>query len=174
MKFKRLADGGLFDVEILAHKDSKVQVRVNGEERLIEVVMMPDQSALLSLNGSGLRVAAARQRDSILVAAGPLACQFVPVAVRRGRAAHGLATPELTAPMPGKVLKVLVEEGQRVEPGQPLVMLEAMKMETALAAEAAAIVKKIHVAAGQMVDHGAVLLELSPAPASGEVPVQGL
>ncbi|MGH7916837.1 MAG: biotin/lipoyl-containing protein [Candidatus Binataceae bacterium] len=165
MKFKRFGDSRLFDVEILAHEDAKVRARVNGQELVVEVVMMPDESALLSHTGSRTRVSGVRQRDAILIAAGPLACQFMPVAERRGRVAHGLATPEVTAPMPGKVLKVLVEEGQRVEPGQPLVMLEAMKMETALGAEAPAVVKRIHVAAGQMVDHGAVLLELSPVSA---------
>jgi biotin carboxyl carrier protein len=41
-----------------------------------------------------------------------------------------------------------------------------MKMETALAAESAALVKRVRVAEGQTVDHGAVLIELSPPPAS--------
>jgi biotin carboxyl carrier protein len=41
-----------------------------------------------------------------------------------------------------------------------------MKMETALAAESAALVRHVRVAAGQAVDHGAVLIELSPPPAS--------
>src|SRR5262249_61452925 len=73
---------------------------------------------------------------------------------------------EVTAPMPGKVLRVLVEEGEPVVAGQPLVVLEAMKMETALAAESDAVVKRVLVAPGQMVDHGARLIELSPPAAN--------
>jgi biotin carboxyl carrier protein len=73
---------------------------------------------------------------------------------------------EVTAPMPGKVLKVLVHDGDLVEAGQPLVVIEAMKMETTLAAESAAMVKQVRVDEGQTVDHGAVLIELSPPPAS--------
>ena len=83
-----------------------------------------------------------------------------------GRAGHrtgGLAAPEIDAPMPGKVLKVLVAEGQPVEHGDPLIVLEAMKMETTLYAESPAIVARVCVEAGQMVDHGARLIELSPA-----------
>ena len=75
-----------------------------------------------------------------------------------GRAAAsrgGLAAPEVDAPMPGKVLKMLVAEGEPVEHGDPLIVLEAMKMETTLYAESPAIVAKICVVAGQMVDHGA-------------------
>ena len=70
--------------------------------------------------------------------------------------------------MPGKVLKVLVRDGDLVEAGQPLVVIEAMKMETTLAAESAAIVKQVRVEEGQTVDHGAVLIELSPPPASSD------
>src|ERR1035437_3822740 len=77
-----------------------------------------------------------------------------------------LAAAEIPAPMPGKVLKVLVRDGDLVEAGQPLVVIEAMKMETTLAAESAGLVKHVRVEEGQMVDHGAVLIELSPSPAS--------
>ncbi|MGH7913332.1 MAG: acetyl-CoA carboxylase biotin carboxyl carrier protein subunit, partial [Candidatus Binataceae bacterium] len=65
-----------------------------------------------------------------------------------------------------KVLKVLVAEGRRVEPGDPLIVLEAMKMEMTLYAESPAIVAKICVAEGQMVDHGARMIVLSPAAIS--------
>jgi biotin carboxyl carrier protein len=68
--------------------------------------------------------------------------------------------------MPGKVLRVLVKNGEAVVAGQPLVVLEAMKMETALAAESEAIVKRVVAAPGQMVDHGALLIELSPPVAN--------
>ena len=57
-------------------------------------------------------------------------------------------------------------DGDLVEAGQPLVVIEAMKMETTLSAESAAIVKHVRVEEGQTVDHGAVLIELSPPPAS--------
>src|SRR5207249_2213963 len=54
------------------------------------------------------------------------------------RGAHGAAgSGAVTAPMPGKVVSVLIAEGDVVEVGQPLVVLEAMKMESTLAAEVA-------------------------------------
>jgi 3-methylcrotonyl-CoA carboxylase alpha subunit len=64
------------------------------------------------------------------------------------------------------VLKLLVREGQTVESGQPLIVLEAMKMETTLYAESGATVRKVHATVGAMVDHGVVLIELSPADLS--------
>ncbi len=108
-------------------------------------------------------------RNAILVAAGPASFEFVTVEGRAGAARHGLAAPEVTAPMPGKVLKILVAEGDTVTNGQALAVLEAMKMETTLYAESAALVKKILVEAGQMVDHGVVMIEFGPV---AELPSQ--
>jgi biotin carboxyl carrier protein len=68
--------------------------------------------------------------------------------------------PQVLAPMPGKVLQVLVEVGQSVAVGDGLIIVEAMKMEHRIAAEGAAVVRAVHVTAGQMVDGGAVLVEL--------------
>ena len=66
----------------------------------------------------------------------------------------------VTAPMPGTVLRVLVGAGDRVEPRQPLVVLEAMKMETPLLAPYAATVSAVHVTEGDRVAGGSTLVEL--------------
>jgi acetyl/propionyl-CoA carboxylase alpha subunit len=76
--------------------------------------------------------------------------------------AHGPAAEQsaLTAPMPGTVIKVLVAAGDRVEPRQPLLVLEAMKMETPLASPYEAVVKAVHVAEGDRVAGNQLLVEL--------------
>ena len=66
----------------------------------------------------------------------------------------------VTAPMPGTVLRVLTREGDRVESRQPLLLLEAMKMETPLVSPYDAVVRRILVAEGDRVSGGAVLVEL--------------
>jgi biotin carboxyl carrier protein len=65
----------------------------------------------------------------------------------------------LKAPMPGLVVRVQVELGQRVSVGTPLVVLEAMKMENELKASASAVVKALRVGAGDTVEKGQVLVE---------------
>jgi acetyl/propionyl-CoA carboxylase alpha subunit len=67
---------------------------------------------------------------------------------------------EITAPMPGTVIRVLVSPGDAVEAREPLVVLEAMKMETPVVAPYAAVVKAVHVAEGDPVAGGALLVEL--------------
>jgi acetyl/propionyl-CoA carboxylase alpha subunit len=66
----------------------------------------------------------------------------------------------VAAPMPGTVLQVLVREGDRVEARQPLVVLEAMKMETPLVSPYAGVVLAVHVAEGDRVAGGAPVVEL--------------
>jgi biotin carboxyl carrier protein len=67
---------------------------------------------------------------------------------------------ELTAPMPGTVIKLLVAPGDRVQARQPLLLLEAMKMETPVTAPYDAIVRSVNVQEGDRVAGGAVLVEL--------------
>jgi len=66
----------------------------------------------------------------------------------------------VVAPMPGTVIRLLVAEGDAVRARQPLVVLEAMKMETPLASPYDATVRAVHVAEGDRVAGGAVLVEL--------------
>jgi acetyl/propionyl-CoA carboxylase alpha subunit len=65
------------------------------------------------------------------------------------------------APMPGTVVRVLIREGDRVELRQPLVIIEAMKMETPLYAPLDAVVRRIRIKEGERVGGGDVLLELA-------------
>jgi len=74
-------------------------------------------------------------------------------------AAHSAGS--LVAPMPGVVVRVLVEPGAAVEAGQPLVVLEAMKMEHTVAAPVTGTVGEVRVQAGRQVEAGAVLVVMT-------------
>jgi pyruvate carboxylase subunit B len=70
----------------------------------------------------------------------------------------------LRAPMPGLVLRLLVEPGREVARGDGLVVLEAMKMENELKAPAGGVVGAVHVRPGEPVEKGQVLVEFGRAP----------
>ena len=70
----------------------------------------------------------------------------------------GMSSGDITAPMPGKVLQVLVKEGDVVEEGQPLVVLEAMKMENVIKATADGTVSAVEAKQGLAVEKGALLV----------------
>jgi glutaconyl-CoA decarboxylase len=68
----------------------------------------------------------------------------------------------VTSPLPGKVLSVRAQVGQKVKRGDLLLVIEAMKMENEIFAAAAGTVRKVHVTAGQNVETGDLLAEFSP------------
>ena len=82
-----------------------------------------------------------------------------------GGEAAGGAKGALRAPMPSVVVEVRVEVGQRVEAGQPVVVLESMKTETVLRAPVAGVVRAVGCAKGEMVEEGRELVDIAPEDA---------
>lgn len=124
----------------------------------------------LSLDGRSHAVALVRGAEGWAVGAGgeALLAEVVDERTKALREMTGKGAAQNTggivkAPMPGLVLRLEVAVGETVRAGQGLVVLEAMKMENEIKANAAGVVSAIRVAAGQKVDKGAVLLEFGPA-----------
>jgi pyruvate carboxylase len=80
-------------------------------------------------------------------------------AVEHALRARGFES-SVSAPMPGTVIRVLVAEGDEVVARQPLIVLEAMKMETPLVSPYEAVVRRVHVREGDRVAGGELLVEL--------------
>jgi biotin carboxyl carrier protein len=76
-----------------------------------------------------------------------------------GRNAAPAGPRPVRAPMPGMIVRVEVEQGERVHAGQGVAIIEAMKMENELKADADGIIAKVLVAAGQAVEKGQILVE---------------
>jgi biotin carboxyl carrier protein len=81
----------------------------------------------------------------------------------RRRGSRAGSAGNLTAQMPGQVTDVVVAEGDAVESGQTLLIMEAMKMEIRVTAPADGIVKQLHVQKGDTVDRGQQLIEIGAA-----------
>jgi biotin carboxyl carrier protein len=123
----------------------------------------PDQTPGTSRPGHEVSIAADPVSGQLTVHVGS-----TPVAVtlngrrRWGRkdegAGPGSGPQRLVAPMPGKVVRVLVKAGDLVTARQPVVVVEAMKMENELRASREGMVTEIHVREGMSVDAGALLL----------------
>lgn len=113
-------------------------------------------------NGRRLRLSIVRTARGIWVG-WPGGARFFapePPAGARGAAAES----EVRAPMTGRVVQVAVAKGQRVAAGDLLLILQAMKMEYRLTAPRDGVVERVACRDGEMVDLGAALVTLSPAP----------
>ena len=137
-------DGAAVAVELLEQRDGRLELRVDGRRRTVYAVRDGDR-VLVFMAG---RTWELRERD--------------PDAPPDDGPGGG---PRVTAEMPGKVVKVLVAPGQTVAAGEPLLVLEAMKMETEVAAGVAGTVAAVHVAPGQTVAVEELLVEIEPAAA---------
>ena len=123
-----------------------MRVRVDG--RPVEASVRRDGlDFLVELHGIAYRF---RPRDS-----------RAPKLARRGAGSERLRG-EVHAPMPGLVVEVLVQKGDLVELGQPVAVVEAMKMQNALAAPVRGRVEAVAATKGATVDSGALLLTIAP------------
>lgn len=137
-------------------------VTVDGAPHIVEATLLDPSLLELVVDGTNRTLPVTRIGDAYHVAVDGEVYVLTPEAA--GSASDSepavLAPPQIVAPMPGKVLLVLVGAGQHIGAGDALLVLEAMKMEHRIAAEAPATVRAVHVADGQMVDAGLVLVEL--------------
>lgn len=159
-----------FDITLDYHAE-QLEVVVNGQKREVVVHQLQDTRMLILIdnrslevdvrtNGghtsSGERVVFMRGRE--------IPVSIEDYALARMRKAAGIsskpgAEKHFKAPMPGLVVEIKVEVGQVVKSGEPLVLIEAMKMENVLKAKAAGTVKAVVVTKGQSVEKGDTLVE---------------
>jgi biotin carboxyl carrier protein len=120
---------------------------VLGDERCELLARRDGQTVDIALRGVGFQAEVMDETHA----------RLAQVAAARG---GGHVRRDLKAPMPGLVVKVLVQPGQEVTPGQPLVVLQAMKMENELSLPHGGTVSQVGVAEGQTVEAGQVLATL--------------
>lgn len=127
------------------------------ERRVTVAVEAAGESGLLEvwLDGRRRRAAVARDGPRVLVWCEGRAFAFERAGARPARSAEH--TGDLVAPMPGRVRQTLVRPGDRVEKGQVVLVLEAMKMEHAIRAPRPGLVARVAHAEGDLVEAGAEL-----------------
>jgi len=136
-----------------------LKLAIEGREYALEGEQDPGGALLLRLDGHRFNAMAVREAQGWHVF-----CQGNSRRLALRQYAHeddSEAVPGLlTAPMPGRIIKVMAQAGRKVAKGDPLLILEAMKMEHTITAPADGVVKELHYAAGEQVLEGAELIRL--------------
>jgi 3-methylcrotonyl-CoA carboxylase alpha subunit len=140
-------------------RDGSYEVRVGDKVLHLAARLTPNGRLDIELDGRRLRAYVARSGQRRYVSLAGASWTLQPPDPRRARRSEE-GGGSLTATMPGRVLDVLVAEGDRVLKGDTLVLLEAMKMELRIQAPADGKVARVLCAAGQVVERGQMLVEL--------------
>lgn len=136
-----------FDVQLQPNGLISVLHNDKSYTAMVEKVDVKNKELTIRVNGQAHKIAIQEPIDQLLASMG------------MDLKAMQKAEP-VKAPMPGMILKVLVEPGQQINKGDGLLVLEAMKMENLLKASGPATVKSIKVGERTAVEKGAVLIEL--------------
>jgi 3-methylcrotonyl-CoA carboxylase alpha subunit len=157
-------DGITHAVDLEPLEDGRYRVTLGDETQVIEARRLPDGGWLLVMHGQQMIAYCAAQGDARYIhCVGQTWTLTIPDDRPRRRGLVG-AAGDLTAQMPGQVREVLVVAGDEVAAGQPLIILEAMKMEIRVSAPAPGIVRAVRVQVGDVVERGQRLLEMDSSP----------
>ena len=155
MKYRVAVQGRIYEVDVDEIAPSKFLVEVNGKKAVIEleeeIKEIKERKEEVSAEVSAVGIKAERKVEARAEAAGT----------------------EIKAEMSGTVVRVLVNEGEEVEAGQPVLVLEAMKMENEIPAPVSGRVAKLAVSEGDKVAAGQLLLVIEPSGSAGSGSSEG-
>jgi len=138
-----------FDFEIVDQNDVQIIFRIGHHLHTISNITVDGGTVECTVDGKWISAQIKNEQQLLLESLG-------------FKTAAEKSVGSLQAPMPGKILELLVEEGAEVELGDPVAILEAMKMENELKAPCAGTIVEISVTTGTNVEKNQLLIEIEP------------
>jgi len=161
VRFEAEVDGRRVRVDVRG-SGGRYEVQIGDRRRIFDARATTSKTLSLIVDGESHEIALERKGDifHVQLPAATLSVQLSEASAASPAPPPATGPMRVTAPMPGKIVRVLVAEGDAVEAGAGLVVVEAMKMENELRATRRARVRRIHAREGQPVEGGALLIEL--------------
>jgi biotin carboxyl carrier protein len=143
-RWKCSLDGREFPVDVVATQHGTLSLLVEGKSYEVRQEELADESRMV-VGGERFPVQVHDPRS---------------LRARRSRETGAQGARKIVAPMPGKVVRILAEVGVEVESGQPVLVIEAMKMQNELKAPKKGKISKLNVGEGDAVEAGQALAEV--------------
>jgi biotin carboxyl carrier protein len=161
MKYTSIVNGERIEIEWSRTGTTTIQADVGGRKYLLDAKTVEPGVYWFNLDNRSIEISVTPNGEgySVLVAGQRAAVEVVDARTALRKAAqHGQAgTIEVRAPMPGKVVKVLVAEGTEVQTNQGILVMEAMKMQNEIKSPKKGIVRRLGVSQGAAVNAGDLL-----------------
>ena len=161
MKYTAIIDGERIDIELNAGRNNSIEAEINGRRYMFEAKTIEPGVYWFNWQNRSMEVAVTPNGEGYSVSLGERRLTVEMIDARtalRKAAQHGPAgLIEIRAPMPGKIVKVLISEGAEVQHNQGILVMEAMKMQNEIKAPKQGVVKKLGVAEGAAVNAGDLL-----------------
>jgi biotin carboxyl carrier protein len=148
-------------------KDGRYHINIDGRDYDVDYTSISDNCLSLLIDGRTLTIyfSESNERKYLSVDGEQFCIQEAKAENIRAGEADATAlkeAPIICSPMPGKVVKLFVKEGDEVEKGQGLVIVEAMKMENEIKSPVNGTVDKVNFAPGDLVDAAQPIIEIKP------------
>jgi biotin carboxyl carrier protein len=161
MKYTAIVQGQNVEIELNRKPHGVIEAEINGRRYTLQGKAVEPGVYWLVQDNRSLEIGVSQAVDGYMVS---LLGRRIPVEILDTRTAlrraaqHGQdGIVQIRAPMPGKVIKLLVAEGAEVEPNQGIVVLEAMKMQNEIKSPKKGVVRKLGVKEGAPVNSGDLL-----------------
>lgn len=145
-----IVDDTSIPLEVIVQKSGRMLFRTGTKLYKIDNIEVNERIISFTINGTYFEATVKDEQDLLLEKLG----------FHSGAA---VSAGSLNAPMPGKILELLVGEGDSVEEAQPVLILEAMKMENELKSPTNGVVSKLHVQQGDNVEKNQLLIDIEPS-----------
>lgn len=139
--------------------------KLNGKQYNVEIISLEETVAKVNVNGDTFEVQLEEQltttKTPTLVRPQAVpSTDSTPSIARTASPSSPKGVGNIKSPLPGKILDVMVKEGDKVSVGQTILCIEAMKMENNINSDLDGVVTKVHVQKGSIVLEGDLLIEV--------------
>ena len=156
-------------IEVLKQEGSLYHVKIDGKEYKLDVIQVEASVYSVIYNGKSINLEMIEGENPNYYKVNTRTDHFKvevidPVTRYKSSLSNGIKSTDqvIKSPMPGRIVKVLVTEGDIIEEGQTATIVSAMKMESEYKSPISGIVSKVNVSEGDTVDGGVVLIEIDP------------
>ncbi len=166
MDFEYLCDGTSYLIKIDGGRSGEYKAMIEDKEYAFSASNISPNEFSILIGNKNMKVFVAESDDTVFVHIGGKIAQLnKPNINGSGVGGPGVefeATDEISTPMPGKVVKILISKGDKVETGQSLLIVESMKMENEIKSPIDGEVVSVNYSDGDLVEPGQIIIKLNP------------